>query len=162
MSSVARSKDQRPRALEDPVDVADTGANMLRIVDTVGNQIAALGELPRGIHRWQPVHRRELYDARQVLEAQAAKGCQSSELSLPACPLTTKSRGILKCGASTGFDASRSFNHLIGPQQRRRDGDAKRVGGLEIDHQLERRVSGEEPYVGRVPPRHRRPGAARP
>src|SRR5262249_11258307 len=145
MSSVARSKDQRPRALEDPVDVADTGANMLRIVDTVGNQIAALGELPRGIHRWQPVHRRELYDARQVLEAQAAKGCQSSELSLPACPLTTKSPAILKCRDSLGFDASRSFNPLIGPRWGGRDGDAKRVGGLEIAHQPDRRTSGEGP-----------------
>ena len=44
------------------------------------------------------------------------------------------------CTVKAGDVRFRSFNDLIRPQQqRRRDSEAERLGGLEVDHQLELR-----------------------
>jgi hypothetical protein len=59
-------------------------------------------------------------------------------------PVLAQAEPVQSCGVTSlrDSDAIRgsSFNHLIRPRkQRPRDGEAERLGGLEVDHHLELR-----------------------
>jgi hypothetical protein len=55
----------------------------------------------------------------------------------PATSSRAESLGVL-AGRCSGFAASASLDDLVRPrQQRRRDREAERLGGLEVDHELE-------------------------